>query len=91
VAAKKSQKADWFRDLAGQKPLAVLAKSFPVFNKREEILTTLCEYDIQMSRALWFIKMTASYYQNVQASRDRRRTSADPCVGRVPGIHLDNN
>ena len=62
-------------------PLSSLARHFPVFNKKEEILATLCEYDVPMSRALWFIKTTAAYYNALWQDRQRRsRPTTDPAI-----------
>ena len=44
---------EWFKNLVGSMPLTTLLKSFPIFNKTKEILITLCDYDVPMSRALW--------------------------------------
>lgn len=51
----------WFRQLAANEPLARLAKKIPVFNKRSEnlpeILITLYEYRVPISRAVWYLKI----------------------------------
>jgi mediator of RNA polymerase II transcription subunit 12 len=58
----KGQVDNWFRSLAsGSRSLAFLAKKVPIFNKRDEVLTTLSENDVTAVRAVWFIKMTAAY------------------------------
>ncbi|RXG58705.1 Mediator of RNA polymerase II transcription subunit 12 [Armadillidium vulgare] len=68
----------WFKDLAGSKPLTSLAKKVPIFPKREEMLLTLCEYSVPMSRATWFIKMTSFYQESKMAeSKIKRRPQPD--------------
>lgn len=51
----------WFRQLAANEPLAKLAKKIPVYNKRSEnlpeILITLYEYRVPISRAVWYLKI----------------------------------
>lgn len=51
----------WFRQLANNEPLAKLAKKIPLFNKRvenlPEILITLYEYRVSISRAVWYLKI----------------------------------
>ena len=44
-----------------QKPYAQLLRKVPIFNKKEEVLLTLCEHKVPMSRAIWYIKMSAAY------------------------------
>ncbi len=40
----------WFRDLKGcQRPLSWLSRRVPVFNKREEVLSGLCEHEVHLS------------------------------------------
>ena len=56
---RKEIAAQWFQDLAGPKPLAQLTKKVPVFNKKEEIFDNLCEKDVPISRAAWYIKVCA--------------------------------
>ena len=42
---------NWFKSLSsGSKPLSLLAKKVPIFNKREEVLTTLCEHGVTAAR-----------------------------------------
>lgn len=51
----------WFKQLANNEPLAKLAKKIPVFNKRTdnlpEILITLYEYKVPITRAVWYLKI----------------------------------
>lgn len=68
----------WFKDLAGNKPLLSLAKKAPSFNKKEEILITLCEHQVNMQRATWFIKLSAAYMVSVSESKNKKRNSFDP-------------
>ncbi|XP_065362312.1 mediator of RNA polymerase II transcription subunit 12 [Calliphora vicina] len=68
----------WFKDLAGNKPLLSLAKRVPSFNKKEEILITLCDHQVNMQRATWFIKLSAAYMVSVSESKNKKRNSFDP-------------
>jgi len=71
----------WFKDLAGSKPYSVLAKKVPIFNRREEILMTLSEYEVPISRGVWLIKMTAAYAAAMQeANKSKKRVQQDPSV-----------
>ena len=72
---------NWFKDLSGNKPLAQLSKRVPWFNKKEEIFTSLCEYNITMLKAAWFIKMTAAYYLAMQENKPKKRQTVDQSLG----------
>lgn len=63
VVGKNKPAVDtWFRDLANaQKPYSQLLRKVPIFNKKEEVLVTLSEHKVPMSRAIWYIKMSAAY------------------------------
>ena len=42
---------NWFKSLSsGSRPLSWLAKKVPIFNKREEVLTTLSEHGVTAAR-----------------------------------------
>ena len=71
----------WFKELAGNKPLLQLAKKLPIFNKKEDIFLTLCEHNISMLRAAWFIKMTNAYNTAIAEARVRGRKMFDPFTG----------
>ena len=72
---------NWFKDLAGDKPLQVLAKKVPIFNKREECLQILGEMQVPVSRAVWFIKMTAAYTLTVsENNKTKKRQGSDPSL-----------
>jgi hypothetical protein len=51
----------WFKQLATNEPLTRLSKKIPVFNKRAdnlpEILITLYEYQVPVTRAVWYLKI----------------------------------
>ncbi len=69
----------WLKDLSGPRPLSWLAKRVPVFNKREELLTSLCDNEVPLSRAVWFIKMTAAYAMAMQETNKKKgRPPQDP-------------
>ncbi|KAK6194758.1 hypothetical protein SNE40_000324 [Patella caerulea] len=67
----------WFKDLAGNKPLSQMFKRVPMFNRKEDTFSTLCEYSIPMVRAAWFIKMMAAYNTATQENRNRKRQTID--------------
>ncbi|KAI8498739.1 Mediator of RNA polymerase II transcription subunit 12-like protein, partial [Branchiostoma belcheri] len=68
----------WFQDLAGQKPLMALSKKVPIFNKKEEIFSFLCEYSVPLLRATWFVKMTSAYYVAISEAKIKKRQMNDP-------------
>lgn len=71
----------WFKDLAGNKPLMHLSKKAPNFNKKEEIFIMLCEYQVPMMRAAWFIKLSLSYTVAIIESKNKKRQMTDPTTG----------
>lgn len=68
----------WFKDLAGSKPLMSLSKKAPNFNKKEEIFVLLCEYQVPMVRATWFIKLSSAYTVAVSEAKIKKRQMPDP-------------
>jgi mediator of RNA polymerase II transcription subunit 12 len=68
----------WFKDLAGNKPLMHLSKKAPNFNKKEEIFIMLCEYQVPMMRAAWFIKLSLAYTVAVSEAKIKKRQMPDP-------------
>ncbi len=70
----------FFKSLAsGNRPLSVMAKKVPIFNKREEVLTTLSEHAVTSIRAVWFIKMTAAYsVAMAETNKTKKRQISDP-------------
>lgn len=69
----------WFRDLAGTKPLANLAKKAPSFNKKEDIFTYLCDHQVSMKKAMWFLKLSAAYTTTVAEQKTKsKRQIQDP-------------
>lgn len=71
----------YMKDLAGTKPLPVLAKRVPIFNKREDIFLTLAEHSVPVLRAAWFLKMTASYNSAISEAKTKKRQMPDPTQG----------
>lgn len=73
----------WFKQLANNEPLVKLAKKFPVFNKRAdnlpEILITLYEYQVPISRAVWYLKiMVLACSTNLnEANKKKRQPNVD--------------
>ena len=70
VTQKNKAAADnWMKDLAtrtsldekGRSIYTVLARRVPIFNKKEEVLISLCEHNVPIMRGVWLIKMTAAY------------------------------
>lgn len=77
---------NWFKDLAsGNKPLAQLSKRVPSFfySKKEEIFTNLCEFNMPMIKASWFIKMTAANYLAMQENKPKKRQTVDQSLGMI--------
>ncbi|XP_055373234.1 mediator of RNA polymerase II transcription subunit 12 [Condylostylus longicornis] len=68
----------WFKDLAGNKPLLSLAKKAPSFNKKEDIFSMLCENQVSMQRATWFIKLSSAYTVAVSEAKIKKRQIPDP-------------
>ncbi|CAB4020698.1 Mediator of RNA polymerase II transcription subunit 12, partial [Paramuricea clavata] len=70
----------WLQDLAGSKPLTALAsRKVPVFNKKEELLNSICEHNVPLIRATWFIKMTSAHQMAlISESRNKKRQASDP-------------
>lgn len=73
----------WFKDLSGSKPLPTLAKKAPNFNKKEEIFMMLCEYQVPMLRAAWFIKLSSAYTVAVSEAKIKKRQLPDPTTGKI--------
>lgn len=71
----------WFKDLAGNKPLMSLSRKAPNFNKKEEIFMMLCEYQVPMLRAAWFIKLSSAYTVAVSENKIKKRQIPDPTTG----------
>lgn len=68
----------WFKQLANNEPLVKLAKKIPVFNKRAEnlpeILITLYEYQVPVTRAVWYLKiMVLAYSTNLNEVQKKKR------------------
>lgn len=73
----------WFKQLASNDSLAKLAKKIPSFNKRlenlPEIFITLHEYQVPVTRAVWYFKIIvlSSVNTNNDANRKKRTTTVD--------------
>nr|XP_022287518.1 mediator of RNA polymerase II transcription subunit 12-like protein isoform X2 [Crassostrea virginica] len=80
AAKNQSAMRAWFKDLAGNKPLSVLGRKVPTFNKKEEVFSTLCEFAVPMTKAAWFIKMFAAYNVAVQEKMKQRRQLVDQAM-----------
>ena len=81
VTQRTKQTLDnWFKDLAGNKALSSLAKKAPSFNKKEEIFAMLCENQVTMQRAAWFIKLSSAYTTAVSEAKIKKRQMPDPAT-----------
>ncbi|XP_078266596.1 mediator of RNA polymerase II transcription subunit 12-like protein isoform X3 [Rhinoraja longicauda] len=80
LVTARSQSAihNWFMDLAGNKPLTVLAKKVPILSKKEEIFVYLAKYSVPLLRGAWLIKMTCAYYAAVSEAKIKKRQATDP-------------
>uniref|UniRef100_A0A8C5YGC0 Mediator complex subunit 12L n=1 Tax=Microcebus murinus TaxID=30608 RepID=A0A8C5YGC0_MICMU len=80
LVTARSQSAihSWFSDLAGNKPLAILAKKVPILSKKEDVFAYLAKYSVPMVRATWLIKMTCAYYSAISEAKIKKRPPADP-------------
>lgn len=70
----------WFKDLAGNKPLTSLSKRAPSFNKKEDILIYLCDNQVSMQKAAWFIKLNYAYTTAVSEAKIKKRQTTDPAT-----------
>ncbi len=68
----------WFKDLAGNKPLTSLSKRAPSFNKKEDIFPYLCDNQVSMQKAAWFIKLNSAYTTAVSEAKIKKRQMPDP-------------
>ena len=60
-----------------------LAKKIPIFNKRHEnlpeIILTLYDYNVPITRSVWYIKMLAGQMTNLnEVQKKKRQTNLDP-------------
>lgn len=82
VTSKTKNYVDtWFKDLATNgKPLSHLSRKVPVFNKKEEIFTTLYEFNVPMIKAEWFIKLSSAHQMAMSESnnKSKKRQMPDP-------------
>ncbi|XP_028966939.1 mediator of RNA polymerase II transcription subunit 12-like protein [Galendromus occidentalis] len=78
TAKSKSLFENWFKDLAGSKPLTSLSKKVPFFNKKEELFTILFEFQVPTVRAAWFVKMASVYTAAISEAKLKKRQLPDP-------------
>ncbi|KAM3835504.1 LOW QUALITY PROTEIN: mediator of RNA polymerase II transcription subunit 12-like protein [Vipera latastei] len=80
LVTARSQSAihTWFADLAGNKPLTLLAKKVPILSKKEDVFAYLARYSVPLLRAAWLIKMTCAYYSAISEAKIKKRQAADP-------------
>lgn len=53
----------------------------PSFNKKEEMFVLLCEYQVPVLRATWFIKLSSAYSVAVSEQKTKKRQLPDPTQG----------
>uniref|UniRef100_A0A8C4W9H2 Mediator complex subunit 12L n=1 Tax=Gopherus evgoodei TaxID=1825980 RepID=A0A8C4W9H2_9SAUR len=82
LVTARSQSAihNWFTDLAGNKPLTILAKKVPILSKKEDVFAYLAKYSVPLLRAAWLIKMTCAYYAAVSEAKIKKRQATDPNI-----------
>ncbi|NXB33034.1 MD12L protein, partial [Eulacestoma nigropectus] len=82
LVTARSQSAihSWFTDLAGSKPLTLLAKKVPILSKKEDIFAYLAKYSVPLLRAAWLIKMTCAYYAAISEAKIKKRQATDPNI-----------
>uniref|UniRef100_A0A8C3LGV6 Mediator complex subunit 12L n=1 Tax=Chrysolophus pictus TaxID=9089 RepID=A0A8C3LGV6_CHRPC len=80
LVTARSQSAihNWFTDLAGSKPLTILAKKVPILSKKEDVFAYLAKYSVPLLRAAWLIKMTCAYYAVISEAKIKKRQATDP-------------
>ena len=69
--------------MADNDSLMKLAKKIPIFNKRHEnlpeIILTLYDYNVPITRSVWYIKMLAGQMTNLnEVQKKKRQTNLDP-------------
>ena len=78
----KAAAENWLKDLAtgtildakGRSIFTILARKVPIFNKKEEVLISLCENAVPVMRGVWLIKMTAAYaFAMSETSKTKKR------------------
>lgn len=55
----------------------------PNFNKKEEVFMLLCEYQVPVIRATWFIKLSSAYAVTVSEQKIKKRQQLDPTQGLI--------
>uniref|UniRef100_A0A803Y0T5 Mediator complex subunit Med12 domain-containing protein n=1 Tax=Meleagris gallopavo TaxID=9103 RepID=A0A803Y0T5_MELGA len=80
LVTARSQSAihNWFTDLAGSKPLTILAKKVPILSKKEDVFAYLAKYSVPLLRAAWLVKMTCAYYAAISEAKIKKRQATDP-------------
>jgi hypothetical protein len=61
------------------KPLQQLSKRPPLFKRKEEAIESLCEHKVPISRAIWYLKLTAAV-QAAQGAPNKQKKSRDDQV-----------
>ena len=71
---------NWFRELAGnRRPYSQMLRRVPIFNKKEEVLAMLCEFEVPTPRAVWYVKMCAAYASAMtEMNKTKKRQASDP-------------
>ena len=66
--------------------ILLLYPQAPNFNKKEDIFIMLCEYQVPMLRAAWFIKLSYAYTVAVSEVKIKKRQLPDPSQGKYDFI-----
>ena len=80
LVTKKPACDKFFKELASLKPLSVMSKKVPIFNRNDDILDKLFEFEVPHTRGVWLIKMHAAYRAGMQEqNKSKKRGIMDPC------------
>ena len=53
-------------------------RKVPIFNKKEEMLANLCEFEVPTPRAVWYIKMKAAYDSAISEMNKTKKRPQHP-------------
>lgn len=71
----KEKQERWMEDLADAKPLKDLKTTVPFYNKKVELLERLCEKNVPLHRATWFVTVTIRH-----ALKDGKNSKTKPAT-----------
>lgn len=58
-----------------------LSLQAPTFNKKEEMFACLCDYQVPVLRATWFIKLSSAHTVAISEQKGKKRQLPDPTQG----------